>query len=65
MRIEQYRLVLFHELITEDGESQRLDDPLIVKYMMEGDSPKLLIVSEMMDKMKHFLIDHLAELRSE
>ena len=65
MPIEQYRLVLFHELITEDGKSQRLDDPLIVKYMMSGDSPKLLIVSEMMDKMKNFLLDHLAELRSE
>ena len=58
---ERYRIILRHELIDDQGEAYKIDDPLSVDYMMlRGEKygmPMPLLINEMMDKLKMALID--------
>lgn len=56
---EQYRLVLYHEYVTENGERHRMSDPVVVTFNI-GDSERIvstpMVINEMLDKLSHYLI---------
>lgn len=56
---EQYRLVLYHEYVTEDGGRHKMSDPVVVTLNL-GDSEHIVsvpvVLNEMLDKLSHYLI---------
>ena len=58
--IERYRIVLYHDYYDTHGESHRVGEPLCVEYsVMRGERfcPVPIMINEMMDKMRHGLLD--------
>ena len=59
---ERYRIVLYHDYCDTHGELHRVGEPLHVEYsIMHGERvcPVPIMINEMMDKMKHGLLDLL------
>lgn len=57
---ERYRIVLYHDYYDTHGESHRVGEPLCVEYsIMHGERfcSVPIMINEMMDKMKHGLLD--------
>ena len=60
MTIERYRLILTHEYIDENGEAHKIEDPIRTEYSIMMDEfapPKAIIVNEMIEKLKHFMLN--------
>ena len=57
---EQYTLTLTHEYIDDDGERNTLDEPIKVNYIVLRTGylaqPLSIVINEMMDSMKHYLL---------
>lgn len=61
MPYEEYRLVLTHTYIDEDGERTLLEDPVkVVQVFPSGVSriipPVAVCINDMMDRMKHYIL---------
>lgn len=60
---EQYRLVLYHEYVTENGERLRMSEPVVVTLNI-GDSERIvptpMVINRMLDKLSHYLIEMVA-----
>lgn len=60
MTFERYRLTLVHEYIDENGEAHKIEDPVRTDYSVVVDRlapPKAIIVNEMIEKLKHFMLN--------
>lgn len=60
MTIERYRLTLEHEYIDGNGEVHKIEDPIRTDYSVMVDEfapPKAVIVNEMIEKLKHFMLN--------
>ena len=60
MTIERYRLTLEHEYIDGNGERHKIEDPIRTDYSVMVDEfapPKAVIVNEMIEKLKHFMLN--------
>ena len=60
MTIERYRLTLEHEYINDEGKVYKIEDPIRTDYSVVVDRlapPKAIIVNEMIEKLKHFMLN--------
>lgn len=67
MTIERYRLTLEHEYINDNGKVYKIEDPIRTEYsvVVDGIAPqKAIIVNEMIEKLKHFML-HSINRRAE
>ena len=61
--VERYRLILRHEYITDEGDTIRLQDPIVVQMIIVPEAShrysEPVIVEKMVDKLKSFLLDEI------
>ena len=60
MTIERYRLILTHEYIDDDGEAHKIEKPICTDYSIMPDEhtlPVPVIINEMMEKLKSFMLN--------
>lgn len=66
MEFEEYRLVLTHTYVNEDGERMALEDPVeVVQLFPSIENRRILPVSvcinDMMDRMKEYILRKVGE----
>lgn len=66
MEFEEYRLVLTHTYVNEDGERMALEDPVeVVQLFSSIENRRILPVSicinDMMDRMKEYILRKVGE----
>ena len=64
LAIDKYTLILYHDYIYGD-QKVRLDDPVQVTVSMPNahvDFPKAIIVNEMLDRLRIYLLSKLKEV---
>lgn len=61
--VERYRLILRHEYITDEGDTIRLEDPIVVQMIIVPEAihrySEPVIVENMVDRLKSFLLDEI------
>lgn len=62
MTTERYRLILTHEYVDDDGEAHKIEDPICTNYTIIRDEytpPTPVIINEMIERLKHFLLNNI------
>ena len=54
---ERYCIVLTHEYVDSEGEKHSLEEPLAVEYLALDRYRSVLLINEMMDKLKYALLE--------
>ena len=69
--MEQYRLVLTHEIIDSNGQRHQLEEPIICNYcptsmdMVMGGRRSAIIVNEMLRRLSDYMLKQVEELEGE
>ena len=69
--MEQYRLVLTHEIIDSNGNSHQIEEPIICNYcptsmdMAMGGRRSTIIVNEMLRKLSDYMLKQVEEREGE
>lgn len=71
MSMEQYRLVLTHEIIDSNGNRHQIEEPIICNYcptsmdMAMGGRRSTIIVNEMLRKLSDYMLKQVEEREGE
>lgn len=70
--IEQYRLVLMHEIIDSDGHRHQMEEPIICNYCqtsmdmaMMGERRSAIVVNEMLRRLSDYVLKQVEEREEE
>lgn len=63
---EEYRLVLTHTYVNEDGKRIALEDPVEVRHMFSAGENRMVLpvsiyINDMMDRMKEYILRKAGE----
>lgn len=63
---EEYRLVLTHTYVNEDGKRIALEDPVEVRHMFPAGENRMVLpvsicINDMMDRMKEYILRKAGE----
>lgn len=62
MTFERYRLTLEHEYIDSKKEAHQIEDPIRTDYSImrdESNPPTSVIINEMIERLKHFMLNSI------